>query len=62
MHEAMTTLYRHWDTVLNPGGYFNRAALNGCREHARAAMLDDTLYVWLGAGQIYRAALPPSPA
>lgn len=35
VHEAMTTLYRHWDTVLNPGGYLNRAVLNGCRDHGR---------------------------
>ncbi len=35
VHEAMVSLYRQWDTVLNPGGYLNRAVLNGCRDHGR---------------------------
>jgi RNA polymerase sigma factor (sigma-70 family) len=35
VHDAMVEVYRRWDELGNPGGYLNRAVLNGCRDASR---------------------------
>lgn len=35
VHDAMVEVYRRWDTLVSPGGYLNRAVLNGCRDIGR---------------------------
>jgi DNA-directed RNA polymerase specialized sigma24 family protein len=37
VHDAMAELYSHWDTVVQPGAYLNRAVLNRCRDATRRA-------------------------
>ena len=35
VHDAMVEVLRRWTTLEQPGGYLNRAVLNGCRDAAR---------------------------
>jgi RNA polymerase sigma factor (sigma-70 family) len=35
VHDAMVEVYRRWTRLDQPGGYLNRAVLNGLRDHAR---------------------------
>ena len=36
MQDAMVEMYRRWQTLESPGGYLNRAVLNGCRDACHA--------------------------
>lgn len=35
VQDAMVEVYRRWNTLESPGGYLNRAVLNGCRDACR---------------------------
>lgn len=35
VHDAMVEVLRRWPKLEQPGGYLNRAVLNGCRDAAR---------------------------
>jgi RNA polymerase sigma factor (sigma-70 family) len=35
VHDAMVQVYRRWGELQEPGGYLNRAVINGCRDAAR---------------------------
>lgn len=35
VQDAMVEVYRRWQTLESPGGYLNRAVLNGCRDACR---------------------------
>ncbi len=35
VHDAMIAVYERWERLDNPGGYLNRAVLNGCRDAIR---------------------------
>lgn len=35
VHDALTAMYRSWDSINEPGPYLNRAVLNGCRAIGR---------------------------
>ena len=35
VHEAFVQVFRRWGELDNPGGYLNRAVLNGCRDAVR---------------------------
>lgn len=35
VHDALTSMYRRWDTIIDPGPYLNRSVLNGCRDVGR---------------------------
>jgi RNA polymerase sigma factor (sigma-70 family) len=37
VHDAMIGVCRRWGELDNPGGYLNRAVLNGCRDAGRRA-------------------------
>ena len=43
VHDAMVEVYRRWDQLDTPGAYLNRAVLNGCRESARRASVQQRL-------------------
>jgi RNA polymerase sigma factor (sigma-70 family) len=41
VHDAMVEVLRRWATLEQPGGYLNRAVLNGCRDAARRVQVRD---------------------
>jgi RNA polymerase sigma factor (sigma-70 family) len=43
VHDALTAMYRRWDTITDPGPYLNRAVLNGCRDVGRRRVADRKL-------------------
>jgi RNA polymerase sigma-70 factor (sigma-E family) len=47
-HDAFLAVYRHWDSVENPGGYLRRAVVNHCLRWQRRRFKERDLLAVIG--------------